>query len=281
MSAEAKSYATNLSSIYHSNDPHIFGRDEELFQMILTLSRAAKPNILLTGAPGVGKTSLVHQLAYLIGQGLVPDTLKDYQIIEINSNGILAGPGYRGVTEDKFQNMIDGAIQKGKIILFFDEFHTVEKLGQMANGQTPGLGNTLKPYLTRDDFRVIGATTDEEFKTITDGALLRRFDKINVPEPNKEACEKIISALLKTYAGDYIEYKPKVFKHLVDAIYSLSISIDGSNPDKCKDITDVFSALCKMKGVSTPDVSFIDNFCKNYVTKSFNQEGKEKFISLT
>lgn len=277
---QGKPYSTNLSALYHSNNPHVYGRDEEIFQMILTLSRSAKPNVLLTGEPGVGKTALVHQLAFLIGQGMVPDVLKGFQIIEVNANGMLAGPGYRGVTEEKFQQLIDTTLQKGKVILFFDEFHVVESLGQMANGQTPGLGNTLKPYLTRGDFRVIGATTNEEFKTIKDGALLRRFEKINVPEPNKEACEKIIGNLLVEYGGKTVTYSKKILESTIEAIYGLSISIDGCNPDKCKDITDVFTALCKMKGVKEPSVSFVNMFCENYTTKSFNKQGTENFISL-
>ena len=277
---QGKNYSTNLSALFHNNNPHIFGRDEEIFQMILTLSRSAKPNVLLTGEPGVGKTALVHQLAYLIGQGLVPDTLKDHQIIEINCNALLAGPGYRGVTEEKFQQVIDTAIKKGKCILFFDEFHVVEKLGQMANGQTPGLGNTLKPYLTKNEFRVIGATTNEEFKSIEDAALLRRFDQIIVPEPNKEACEKIIEELLHTYADGKIKYGKAIFPIIVQDIYNLSISLDGNNPDKCKDICDVFTALCKMKDIKKPDAEFLQNFVENYATKSFNAEGAERFVNL-
>ena len=262
-------YVTNLSAIYGQKNPHIYGRDEEIFKMILTLSRHEKPNIILKGEPGVGKTALAHKLAYLIGQDMVPDHLKEFQIIEINCNALLAGPGYRGVTEEKFQKVIDAAITKKKVILFFDEFHVVEKLGEMANGQTPGLGNTLKPYLTKGHFRVIGATTNEEFKKITDGALLRRFTKIDVPEPNKEACLKIATNLLNAYAGDMIKYGKKDIDAIVNDFYALSTSVAGSNPDKLKDICDVFSALCKIKDVKKPSMGFVAEFVENYAAGSF------------
>lgn len=250
----------NLTQKYaNDNNPRILGRDKEVELAFLTLMRHEKPNVLLTGEAGVGKTSIVHQLAYLIANELCPEPLKGFQLIEINTNSLLAGPGYRGVTEQKFDQLIQESLSSGKIILFFDEFHTVESLGQMANGQTPGLGNTLKPYLTRPDFRVIGATTLTESKTIKDKALLRRFFNITVSEPTDEAVLTIIESCLQHY-GSGLTFK----KDVIPQILELSKSMDGNNPDKAKDVADFVCSYAKMrelKKVSTDQVSkFFDEY---------------------
>lgn len=245
---------TNLTSMYAGGtNPDIIGRDAEVEMLMLTLLRSEKPNAVMIGEPGVGKTALVHQLSYLIANGLCPKELKGYQVIEINTNALLSGPGYRGVTEEKFDRMIAKSISSGKTILFFDEFHTIEKLGEMANGQTPGLGNTLKPYLTKPNFRVIGATTLSEFKTITDAALLRRFYPILVSEPTDEAVLNIIEHCYLKY-GAGIKFKRSIFKQTLD----LSKTMNGFNPDKAKDICDFVCSYARLKAIKEVDNSTID-----------------------
>jgi ATP-dependent Clp protease ATP-binding subunit ClpA len=257
----------NLTKLYaNGNNPDIIGRDKELDLLFLTLLRHEKPNALLLGEAGVGKTSIVHLAAYLIANNLCPSQLKGFQILEINSNAILAGPGYRGVTEEKFQNVINNALSNGKTILFMDEFHTIEHLGEMANGQTPGLGNTLKPYLTRPDFRVIGATTLEDFSRLTDKALLRRFFKIEIGEPNDEAVKNIITLCLKNY-GKGITFK----KGTVDKILELSKTLDGFNPDKAKDITDFVCSYCKLKDIDVVDEATLSKFFDQYFMMKVKQ----------
>lgn len=233
---------TNLTQIYANkdNNPNIIGRNDEVMNVFITLLRHEKPNTLLVSEPGVGKTAIVHQAAFLIANKLCPEALFGYKVIEINTNALIAGPGYRGVTEEKFQNVIDKSLNDGKTILFFDEFHTVESLGKMANGQTPGLGNTLKPYLTRPDFRVIGATTHDEFNQISDRALLRRFFVQKVVEPNEKAIRSITSACFKKYFG-------KVKEDVITQCVDLSNSMDGFNPDKVKDLVDLTCAYARIK----------------------------------
>lgn len=253
-------YTTNLTKLYaNGNNPDIMGRDKELEILFLTMLRFEKPNAVLLGEPGVGKTALAHQMAYLIANDLCPAPLKGFQVIEVNTNSLIAGPGYRGTTEQKFDDMIKTSLSSGKTILFIDEFHTVEHLGEMANGQTPGLGNTLKPYLTRPDFRLIGATTNREYDQIVDKALLRRFFKILVSEPNEEAVKKIITSCVSKY-GKGITFK----KGIVDKIYELSIAMDGFNPDKAKDITDFTCSYCKMKSINTVTVSTVSDIFDSY-----------------
>ena len=249
------SYATNLTQLYaNGENPNIIGRDTEMRLMMLAMLRNEKPNVLLVAQPGVGKTALVHQLAYLIANDLAPTFLKGFKVVEINTNALIAGPGYRGVTEDKFQQVIDTSLNSGKTILFFDEFHTVQSLGQMANGQTPGLGNTLKPYMTRPDFRIIGATTSEEFKLITDTALLRRMFVIKIGEPTEEATKHIIALCFAKYSNGI-----KIKKECINLVYDLSLTADGNNPDKAKDITDLVCANARMEGISEITTQFVED----------------------
>lgn len=231
----------NLTELYAVESSGILGRDEVMQQVFLTLLRVEKPNVILTGDPGVGKTSVVHLLADLIAKKQCPKWLQGYHVLEVNTNALLAGPGYRGITEEKFENVIRSAVGK-KVILFFDEFHTVAHLGEMANGQTPGLGNTLKPYLTRSDFRVIGATTSDEVKSITDKALLRRFTQIEVGEPTDEALLSICERVFPVYSRGKLENQVN-FREVVD----FSKSLTGFNPDKLKNILDVSIAKAKFE----------------------------------
>ena len=234
-------FTKNLTQFYLTEKSGIIGRNNEIQQMFLTLLRHEKPNILLLGDPGVGKSSMVYLLAELIAKEACPKWLKGYSVIEVQTNALLAGPGYRGTTEEKFQNLIESCVGK-KTILFFDEFHTVTHLGEMANGQTPGLGNTLKTYLTKNDFKVIGATTTEEIKKIDDKALLRRFTKINIGEPSDEALLNICQFIFDKYSRTALENR-------VDwtEVISLSKSLDGVNPDKLKNILDIAIAKAKLE----------------------------------
>ncbi len=254
----------NLTKRYaNGNNPNILGREHEIKNLFLTLLRREKPNALLTGEPGVGKTAIIHLLSYLISNKMCPKKLYGFNVLSINTNQLLAGPGYRGVTEDKFQKLIDSSLSEGKTILFFDEFHTVEHLGEMANGQTPGLGNTLKPYLTRPDFRLIGATTREEAAGIKDRALLRRFFEIEVGEPSDEAIRSIILACINEY-GTGLTYK----RAIIEQILELSKSLDGYNPDKAKGIVDLLCSFCNMENISLIETSTVSSFFDQFYGKS-------------
>jgi len=261
---------TNLTKLYaNGNNPLVIGRESEIELLFLTLMRHEKPNVLLHAEPGVGKTAIVHQLAYLIANNLCPEELKGFQVIEINTNSLIAGPGYRGVTELKFQELIDETLAHGKTILFFDEFHTVEKLGELASGQTPGLGNTLKPYLTRPDFRVIGATTSKELQQISDKALLRRFFKVILTEPTDEALRVIIEKCICKYGKGL-----KFTKDIINKILELSKTIEGYNPDKAKDITDFICSYAKLKKIERVDSVILQEFFDYYFLLKKKEEKK-------
>lgn len=263
---------TNLTKLYaNGSNPQIIGRDKEMELLFLTMLRHEKPNALLLGEAGVGKTAIVHNLAYLIANDLCPKQLKGFQVLEVNTNNLLSGPGYRGVTEEKFKNMVDTALATGKAIIFLDEFHTVEHLGEMANGQTPGLGNMLKPYLTRPDFRVIGATNVAE--KMDDKALLRRFFKITISEPTDEAIVAIITACIEKY-GEGLKFKKEVIKRILD----LSKTLDGFNPDKAKDITDFVCSYAKIKELLYIDNKMLNDFFDAYFLLKQKMEKKAAVI---
>lgn len=266
---------TNLTKLYsNGTDPNIIGREKELELLYLTLMRHEKPNPLLISEPGVGKTGMVHLLAYQIANRLSPKELHDFQVIEINTNALLAGPGFRGVFEEKVQNIIEESIADGKTIIFFDEFHTVENLGQMANGQTPGLGNTLKPYLTRPDFRVIGATTRDELKDIKDKALLRRFFKITIGEPDDDALRSIIKICLRQY-GKGLQFQTA---EVVERILNLSKTIDGFNPDKVRDISDFTCAYARLRGIKEITETIVSSFFDIYYLMKKEEQTQEEAV---
>lgn len=252
----------NLTVKWKTKNPQILGRDNETFKCFFTLLKMEKPNILLVGEPGVGKTAVVDNIAHLIATRNCPEDLYDYRVMSINTNELIAGPGYRGVTEEKFQKIIDATVGK-KVILFFDEFHTVEKLGEMANGSTPGLGNTLKPYLTRSDFKVIGATTVDEYKGITDKALLRRFTKVDIEEPGEEVVKHIITNLSNRYNTTKIRVFNK--KDFTQMIYDHSVSSDGNNPDKAKDLTDSIFTYSKLKKVQEISKGYLEDLFEGFL----------------
>ena len=258
---------TNLITENASNT-FLIGRNLEISNIIETLLRVEKPNVIITGEPGVGKTALINHLAYLIANDLVPEELKGYSLSEINLNDLLAGDGYRGVFEKKVQDLLVSATNKGKVILFMDEFHVAESLGKMQNGQTPGLGNSLKPYLTRGDIRIIGATTNDEYNEMTDKALLRRFRRIIIGEPNEEACNQIIQKCLERYNTRKIKVSDS---KIVEKIFRTTMQIDGFNPDKITDITDIMFAKTRMNNVELLDAATVDLYLKQIVESKANQ----------
>ena len=151
-----KNYGENFQENNYVTNPAI-GRDEQIKQLILILLTPDKSAVLI-GKPGVGKTATVEGLAYRIQKGVVPNVLKGYQVIKINTAAILGVDPVTG--ESKVQTLIDELKDKSKLILFIDEIHTL--MG--TKGEALDFANMFKPALDRGDIKVIGATTTEEYE---------------------------------------------------------------------------------------------------------------------
>lgn len=230
-------YGENLTEKVYITDPAI-GRDEEIKQMILTLLTPEK-SALLVGKPGVGKTSIVEGLAYRIIKGYVPDALLNYQIIKINISSLMGSTTNNGETESRFDNLVRELAGKDNTIIFLDETHLlVNKDGGMD------FANLLKAGLDRGTIKMIGATTTEEYEhyILRDRAFLRRFQKIEVQECDKETTVRILLGTLPKLEknmgvsclySDFIKEKIMTFIVEMTDEYKRIYEIASRYPDIC------------------------------------------------
>ncbi len=183
-------------------DP-VVGREMEIRRLIQILSRRTKNNPCLVGEPGVGKTAVVEGLAQQIVSGDIPDSLRDRRVLVLDLSGMVAGSKYRGEFEERIKRAIHEVMQSGRILLFIDEIHTIIGAGG-AEGAIDA-ANILKPALARGEMQVIGATTREEYRKYIekDAALERRFQPVEVEEPDEEETIAILKGLCSRYEAHH------------------------------------------------------------------------------
>lgn len=242
-------YAEDLTKKIYYADPAI-ARDEELKKMILILFTPEKSPILV-GKPGIGKTAIVEGLAYRIQNNMVPDALKGYTILKIDTAALVGNiSDSTGTSDMKLQILVKELSKMNKVILFIDETHTL-----IGNKEEGGLdfANILKPALARGNIKMIGATTSDEYDyyIVKDKAFLRRLQKIEVVEPDKEATVKILLGTLpkiEKQTGVVMNYsnfnKEKLMKFIVDMTVEYNRVFESASryPDVCLAIlTKVFS----------------------------------------
>ena len=227
-------------------DP-VVGREQELGRVIQILSRRTKNNPVLVGEPGVGKTAVAEALAWRVACGDVPDELKNRRIVSLDIASMLAGTKYRGDFEDRVKCVLREVERAGDVIIFIDEIHTIVGAGS-AEGALDA-ANILKPALSRGEIQIIGATTPEEYRRHIekDAALERRFQPVNIPEPDEAACARMLLALL-----------PKLERHhglaIADAAVHAAIRLssryigDRYLPDKAVDLLDEAAAAVRLRG---------------------------------
>ena len=231
-------------------DP-VIGRDEEIRSITRILSRKTKNNPVLIGEPGVGKTAIVEGLAARIIKGDVPDSLKDKTVWELDMGALIAGAKYRGEFEDRLKAVLKEIKESdGSIIMFIDEIHMI--VGAGAEGAMDA-GNMLKPMLARGEIHCIGATTLNEYKKYIekDGALERRFQKIQVKEPTVLDTITILRGLktrFETYHGVTIKDNALVAASTLSDRYIT----DRFLPDKAIDLVDEACATIKVQMESVP-----------------------------
>ena len=240
-------------------DP-VFCRDAELDRMVEILCRRQKNNPCLVGEPGVGKTALAEGLAQRIASGQVPRALKGRRLLALDMASLVAGTKYRGDFEERFKNLLEELVRDGTAILFVDEFHTIVGAGA-AEGAIDA-ASILKPVLARGELQLIGATTNQEFRTHIqkDAALERRFGRVQVEEPTPAQAVDILNGLAPRYERYHHVTLPP---HTLQAAVELAVRYLPGRclPDKAIDLVDEACAAARNRAeqsgnaqpVLTPD----------------------------
>ncbi|NYD22147.1 ATP-dependent Clp protease ATP-binding subunit [Kineococcus aurantiacus] len=231
-------------------DP-VIGRDPQIERVMQVLSRRTKNNPILIGEPGVGKTAVVEGLAQAVVRGEVPETLKDKQIYTLDLGALVAGSRYRGDFEERLRKVLKEIRTRGDIILFIDEIHTLVGAGA-AEGAIDA-ASILKPMLARGELQTVGATTLDEFRKHIekDPALERRFQPIQVPEPNLAHAIEILKGLRDRYEA---HHRVSITDAALVAAATLADRYvnDRYLPDKAIDLIDEAGARLRIRRMTAP-----------------------------
>lgn len=276
------SYGENLKTKTYITDPAI-GRDKEIKEALLILLTPEK-SALLVGKAGIGKTAIVEGIGYRMQKGLVPDALKNYDLIKINISSLLGQvETENGVSENKLELLVEELKQKENIILFIDEVHLL--VSRNTSNLNVDFANMLKPGLDRGTIKMIGATTTEEYEAyiLRDRAFLRRFLKVDVEEPTIDDTVKILmgtypkiekqSGVTSTYS-DY--QKEKIFRFLVELTdqYKRVYEIGNRYPDIALTLLANAYSNAVFENTNVLNIRHIYNAIKN--TKAIYDDAKSK-----
>lgn len=241
-------FCTNLTNRVKQKkiDP-VIGREKEIEEIQLALARRQKSNVMLIGDPGVGKTAIAEGLARKIEEGKVPKFIQGHTVYSLDISGLLAGSKYRGDFEERLKMVITALEKKKNCILFIDEAHMMNGAGA-AGGGSNDMANMLKPALGKGGIKVVASTTWEEFRKHfeKDRALMRRFQRVIVGEPNEATAIKIIKGLKKYYEQ---HHGVKITNQaVIDSVkYSIKYMTDKRLPDKAIDLIDCACARFKVR----------------------------------
>ena len=291
-------FCSNLTAKAKSKkiDP-VIGREKEIEEIELILARRIKANAIMIGDPGVGKTAIAEGLARKIVEGNVPKFIQNHSVYSLDISALLAGSKYRGDFEERLKAVIHALEKKGNCILFIDEAHMMNGAGA-ANGSSNDMANMLKSTLGRGIIKVIASTTWEEYRKHfeKDRALMRRFQRVTIDEPDEATAIKIIKGIKKYYEK---HHKVKITNQaVIDSVkYSVKYISDKKLPDKAIDIIDCACARFKVRdeeggvvdhdeilyeiakiaslpveNVSNKENSHIETLEKNMRAKVFGQE---------
>jgi ATP-dependent Clp protease ATP-binding subunit ClpA len=245
-------FCTNLSARAESKkiDP-VIGRDNEIEEIQLVLARRSKANAILVGDPGVGKTAIAEGLARKIFEGSVPKFIQNHTVYSLDISALLAGSKYRGDFEERLKAVLASLEKKGKCILFIDEAHMMNGAGA-SSGSSNDMANMLKSTLSKGTIKVVASTTWEEYRKHfeKDRALMRRFQRVVIDEPNEATAIKILKGLKKYYEK---HHGVKITNQaIIDAVkYSVKYVTDKKLPDKAIDLIDCASARFKVKDLES------------------------------
>ena len=291
-------FCTNLTAKARAKkiDP-VIGRDKEIEEIELVLARRSKANAIMIGDPGVGKTAIAEGLARKIVEGSVPKFIQEHNVYSLDISALLAGSKYRGDFEERLKAVISALEKKGKAILFIDEAHMMNGAGA-SNGSSNDMANMLKSALGKGTIKVVASTTWDEYRKHfeKDRALMRRFQRVVIDEPDEATAVKILKGLKKYYEK---HHKVKITNQaVIDAVkYSIKYMSDKKLPDKAIDLIDCACARFKVRdqedgivdhdeimfeiakianlpveNISNKDTTNIENLEKNMRAKVYGQE---------
>ena len=272
----------NLNAKALKNPPILLEREKELNLLIEALLRKQKPNAILIGEPGVGKTAIVEYLASLLNQGKVPEALKEKTIYEIDISGIIAGTKYRGEFEDKLKKIIKKVKEDENALLFIDEIHNIIGAGG-AEGAIDA-SNILKPYLSKGEIGCIGATTYDEYVKIfeKEKALERRFQVVKIEEPTMKQTLTILKGIKEQFEKFHkIKIGDDILKKIVN--YCDVYVADRFFPDKAIDVLDIASVRAKNNNQSTLEekniIDVIEDLFKVKIEKGNKAQALNKSLN--
>jgi ATP-dependent Clp protease ATP-binding subunit ClpC len=241
-------FTTNVNQrVSTEKDFQLIQRDKEVERIIQVLSRKNKNNPIILGEPGVGKTALVEGLAKKINSGNVPEWLQEKKVLSLDLGNLVAGSVFRGEFEQRLKAIIEEIIEAKDIILFIDEIHAAIGAGG-SNQNGPDFASMIKPALARGEVSIIGATTEDEYRTIIkkDKAFERRFQPIRLDEPDESQTITIIKGIKAMYENYHSTILPD---ELVPELVSLADRFipERFNPDKSIDVLDEVLVRCRIQ----------------------------------
>jgi len=242
-------FCTDLSARAKAKkiDP-VIGREKEIDEITLVLARRTKANAILIGDPGVGKTAIAEGIARKIFEGKVPKFIQGHTVLSLDISAMIAGSKYRGDFEERLKGVISGIEKRGNCILFIDEAHMMSGAGSSGSGGSNDMANMLKNALGKGKLKVIASTTWEEYRKHfeKDRALMRRFQRVTIDEPDEATAIKIMKGLKKYYEK---HHGVKITNQaIIDSVkYSIKYITDKKLPDKAIDLIDRAGARFKVR----------------------------------
>lgn len=260
-------FVSVLSSKYKGvPECEILGRDKECRDIMRTLQKRSKKNVVLVGEAGVGKSSIAEKIAYDIANGNCPEDLKENIVLQLNVNSSVAGTMYRGMAEERFKLLVEYLEKHENVILFIDELHMVIGAGEVSSKGENDMSNALKPFLASPKAKVIGATTEEEYERIIsrDSAFKRRFKKVVVKEPKSKEVYPMLKNAIKAHEkfhGVTISKEMVEYAILISSCFNKTTK----NPDRTNDLIDTAMVIAKEKGLKeVTRECILENFDINF-----------------